>query len=84
MENKTNKVASHGEGGGGIMGYKVQLNAELCSNCGECVIRCPKRVFKIVKGIVLIDANLVTSCNGCDECGKICETNAIVVSYPQA
>lgn len=84
MENKTNKATSPAEVRGVKLGYVVELNAELCSSCGDCIIRCPKRIFKIVKGMVLIDANQVGYCNGCNECKKSCDTNAIVVRYPQS
>ena len=57
--------------------YKVEVNAEKCNGCGECVNVCPVLAFELQDGkAVLVNAE---ECLGCECCIEFCKEWAITV-----
>ena len=57
--------------------YKVEVDAEKCIGCGECVDVCPVQAFELKDGkAVLVNAE---ECLGCECCIEFCEEWAITV-----
>jgi len=56
---------------------KVRIN-ESCSSCQRCVEICPKNVFSVEDGKVIVSDEF--SCILCRDCMKVCEENAIKLS----
>ncbi len=57
--------------------YSVEVNAEKCVGCGECVDVCPVEVFELQdEKSVPVNAE---ECLGCESCIEVCEEGAITV-----
>ena len=57
--------------------YNVEVNAEKCVGCGECVDICPVEVFEFQdEKSVPVNAE---ECLGCESCIEVCEEGAITV-----
>ena len=56
----------------------IRHNPDLCTNCGTCIMVCPKSVFIRTQGnsMVLGDSN---ACFGCQACLKQCLTKAVFI-----
>ncbi|MCK5849710.1 MAG: 4Fe-4S dicluster domain-containing protein [Kiritimatiellae bacterium] len=58
--------------------YKLELNTELCKNCGLCIAWCPKNVLAVVKdkinskGYPYVEAVSPDECIGCCNCTAVC------------
>jgi NAD-dependent dihydropyrimidine dehydrogenase PreA subunit len=57
--------------------YNVEVNAEKCVGCGECVDVCPVEVFELQdeKSVPVY----AEECLGCESCIEVCEEEAITV-----
>jgi len=57
--------------------YNVEVNAEKCVGCGECVEVCPVEVFELQdeKSVPVY----AEECLGCESCIEVCEEGAITV-----
>jgi NAD-dependent dihydropyrimidine dehydrogenase PreA subunit len=57
--------------------YSVEVNAEKCVGCGECVDVCPVEVYELQdEKSVPVNAD---ECLGCESCIEVCEEGAITV-----
>ena len=57
--------------------YSVEVNAERCVGCGECVDVCPVEVYELQdEKSVPVNAE---ECLGCESCIEVCEEGAITV-----
>ena len=57
--------------------YNVEVNAEKCVGCGECIDICPVEVFELQdEKSVPVNAE---ECLGCESCIEVCEEGAITV-----
>lgn len=59
------------------MGYNVNVDADKCVGCGECVDVCPVEVCEIKDG--KSEPVNAEECLGCESCVEVCETSAITV-----
>ncbi len=57
--------------------YNVEVNAEKCVGCGECVDVCPVEVFELQdeKSVPVY----AEECLGCESCIEVCEEEAITI-----
>ena len=58
--------------------YNVEVDAESCIGCGECVEICPVDVFELED-----EKSVPTNeeeCLGCESCLEVCEEDAITVT----
>ena len=57
--------------------WNVEVNAEKCVGCGECVDVCPVEVFELQdeKSVPVY----AEECLGCESCIEVCEEEAITV-----
>ncbi len=59
------------------MSFVVNVNAEKCEGCEECVDVCPVEVFEMADDkSVPVNAD---ECLGCESCVEVCEPGAITV-----
>ncbi len=54
--------------------WKVTVNQEKCSGCGECIDSCPGEVYELVddKAVAINQEE----CHGCHTCEAVCEEEA--------
>lgn len=57
--------------------WKVTIDKEKCTGCGECVEACPGEVYELVDG----KAEPVNpdECHGCYTCEAVCEEDACFI-----
>lgn len=60
------------------MGYFVEIDADKCQGCGECVEICPKSLIKLVDGKAIVEEP--DKCDGLAGCMKRCPEDAIKIS----
>lgn len=51
------------------------IDLERCNGCGECELRCPSHVVKVVEGKMLVVRP--EDCSYCTECETFCPLEAI-------
>lgn len=54
----------------------MEIKADLCIGCGQCVIICPVQAIKLIDSIAVIDKNLCVECSICKR-NADCPVNAI-------
>jgi len=54
--------------------WKVVLDPERCTGCGECVDNCPGEVYEMRADRVV--AAHPEECHGCHTCEAVCEAEA--------
>jgi NAD-dependent dihydropyrimidine dehydrogenase PreA subunit len=60
------------------MGYEVEVDADKCEACEECIEVCPVDVFEMEDDkSVPVNAE---ECLGCESCVEVCDTEAITVT----
>ncbi len=59
------------------MGWNVNIDADKCTGCGECVDICPVEVYEMVDG--KSDPVKAEDCLGCESCIEVCEFDAVSV-----
>ena len=57
--------------------WKITINKEKCSGCGECLSICPGDVYELQEAKAVI-AN-PEECHGCRTCEDICPEEAIEI-----
>ena len=58
--------------------YEVEVDAEKCIGCEECVNICPVDVYEMKDGkSIPVNAE---ECIGCESCVEVCEQDAITVT----
>ena len=57
--------------------WKITINKEKCSGCGECLSACPGDVYELQESKAVI-AN-PEECHGCRTCEDICPEEAIEI-----
>ena len=58
--------------------YEVEVDAEKCIGCEECVNICPVDVYEMKDGkSIPVNAE---ECIGCESCVEVCEQEAITVT----
>lgn len=65
----------------GVVGYKyypvVEVDAERCTACGECIAACPRELLAMEEGRVVVKN--IESCSLCRACAQACEEEALSV-----
>lgn len=56
-----------------------QIDKELCTGCGDCIVSCPTDALALVSGLAVITEP--AACNYCAECELICPVDAIALPY---
>lgn len=57
--------------------WKVSIDRNKCTNCGECVESCPGKVYDMLKGkIEVINED---ECHGCHTCEATCPKEACFI-----
>ena len=56
-----------------------QIDKELCTGCGDCIVICPTDALELVNGVAVITEP--SACNYCAECEMICPVEAIALPY---
>jgi len=60
------------------MAFQVEVDADKCIGCEECVEVCPVDVYEMEDGkSVPVNAD---ECLGCESCLEVCEQDAITVT----
>ncbi len=54
--------------------WKVTVDSEKCTGCGECADSCPGEVYEIIDARA-VPVN-VDECHGCHTCEAICDEGA--------
>jgi len=54
--------------------WKIIIDEEKCTGCGECVDSCPGDVYELKKGKT-VPVN-VDECHGCHTCEAVCDEDA--------
>ncbi|MBE2223729.1 MAG: 4Fe-4S binding protein [Anaerolineae bacterium] len=56
-----------------------QIDKELCTGCGDCIVICPTDALELVSGVALLIAP--SACNYCADCETTCPVDAIALPY---
>lgn len=57
--------------------WKITVDNEKCTGCGECVDSCPGEVYELKDGkAVPVD---IDECHGCHTCEAVCDEDACQV-----
>lgn len=56
-----------------------QIDKELCTGCGDCIVTCPTNALELVSGTAVITNP--SACNYSAVCEAICPVDAIAVPY---
>lgn len=57
-----------------VSGYKAEINASVCTNCGLCIQNCRFGAISVVDDNTMVTE---TTCDGCKLCWRICPVQAI-------
>jgi NAD-dependent dihydropyrimidine dehydrogenase PreA subunit len=57
--------------------WKVTVDKDKCTGCGECVDVCPVDVYQLVEG--RSEPVNEDECLGCESCIEVCDFEAITV-----
>ncbi len=58
--------------------FKVEIDAEKCEGCGECVDNCPAEVLEMKDDkAVVVDPD---ECLGCESCVSVCPNGAVTLN----
>jgi len=60
--------------------YKYKPAIELtnkCNNCGECIEKCPQKIFEMKNNKVVVNKNNLLKCHLCNACLDICKKGGI-------
>ncbi|MHB8789853.1 MAG: ATP-binding protein [Desulfobulbaceae bacterium] len=57
--------------------WKVTINREKCTDCGECLDSCPGAVYDRIDGKVVVTQP--DECHGCHTCESVCPKEACFV-----
>jgi len=63
-----------------VVYYKYKPVIELtnkCNNCGECIEKCPQKVFEMKNNKVVVNKNNLLKCHLCNACLDICKKGGI-------
>ncbi len=60
------------------MAWQVEVDADKCTGCEECVGACPSSVLELVDE--KSEATDIDECLGCETCVETCPEGAITVS----
>ncbi len=61
------------------MMWLPQVDASLCTGCGDCVVACPTNALSLVDGLAVVSDP--EACNYCAVCETICPVDAISLPY---
>ena len=56
-----------------------QIDKELCTGCGDCIVTCPTDALDLVSGTAVLTNP--SACNYSAACEAICPVNAIALPY---
>lgn len=56
-----------------------QIDKELCTGCGDCIVVCPTDALELVNGTAVITNS--SACNYSAVCEAICPVDAIALPY---
>ena len=59
--------------------WMPQIDIDLCTGCGDCIIACPTDALALVSGTAVLAEP--DACNYCGECESICPVEAIALPY---
>ena len=57
--------------------WKITINKEKCSGCGECLSSCPGDVYELRESKAVIENP--EECHGCSTCEDVCPEKAIAI-----
>lgn len=60
------------------MAYRVTVDEEKCTGCGECVDTCPVEVYSLNEN-GKSSPEKMDDCLGCESCVEVCPNEAITV-----
>jgi len=57
---------------------RPEIDSDLCTLCGECILVCPHGAVSIVEGRLILDDEL---CSYCAACEDVCPMGAIGLPF---
>jgi NAD-dependent dihydropyrimidine dehydrogenase PreA subunit len=57
--------------------WKITINRDKCTDCGECLASCPGEVYERIGG--KIEVAHPDECHGCHTCEAVCPEEACAV-----
>jgi len=58
--------------------WRVEVDEERCTGCGECVDSCPGEVYELENGRAV--PVRMDECHGCHTCEAVCPVEALRIS----
>ncbi len=55
--------------------WKINVDKEKCTGCGECVENCPGEVYELIDGKATPTNS--EECHGCQTCVELCDEDAV-------
>lgn len=59
--------------------WNPQIDPDVCTGCGECVIACPTDALELVEDVAVVREP--DACNYCGVCEEVCPEGAISLPY---